>query len=154
MPPPVLHSLGADLIWWRTAGGMRTAASLFRGGDHVFEQSVHLVACLHDAHGRELARWQIALPQDLAVIFDSAAPGEWSRFPGIDGILALHLCTDLPPSPEALAHERLLASVDWRSPEGCLATLHSDQILSRRATQPQGFTEIVVTGRIPSTTRS
>lgn len=144
MPSPIQHSLGADLVWWRTAGGTRTVACLFWGGDHKFEQSVHLVACLHDAQGREIARWPVALPQDLPVILDSAAAGEWSRFPGIDGILALHLCTDQAPGLDALKHERLYPSVDWLSPDGHLTTLHSDQIASRHVTRPQRFTEIVV----------
>ena len=123
---------------------MRTVGSLFWGGEQVVEQAVHLVACLHDANGVERVRWRLPLLQDTPFFFDSAAQGEWSGFPGLDGILALHLCTDEPPLPQAMAHERLLTSVDWRSPDGRLATLHSDQILSRRVTQPQGFTEIVV----------
>ena len=144
MALPIPHSLGADLIWWRTANGMRTAACLYWGGDHAFDQAVHVVACLHDADGREQVRWKVPLPSDLPLIFDSAAPGEWDRFPGVDGVLALHLCTDDPPGPEAFKHQRLFPIVDWRAPDGHLSTLHSDQIISRHVTGPQSFTEIVV----------
>lgn len=144
MSRPVENSLGADLVWWRTSEGMRTVVCLYWGGDHAFDQPVHLTACLHGADGGELTRWRIALTQDLAVMFDSGTPGEWSPYLGIDGILALHLCTDEPPGPDALKHERLYPSIDWRAADGHLATLHSDQIISRHVTKPQGFTEIVV----------
>jgi hypothetical protein len=144
MPPPVPHSLGADLVWWRTSGGLRTVVCLFWGGDLAFTQPVHLTACLHNPQGREQVRWRIPLPPDAPVVLDSAAAGEWSAFAGSDAVLVLHLCTDDVPLPEAFQHERLYPIVDWRTPEGRLSTLHSDQIVSRRVTQPQGFTEIVV----------
>lgn len=144
MLTPVDNSLGADLIWWRTGDGNRTVACLYWGGDHAFNQSVHLMACLHGIDGDELARWRVPLPHDAPIFFDSDAQGAWSPFNGLDGILALHLCTDEMPGPEALRHERLYPTIDWRSKDGHLATLHSDQIVSRHVTAPQRFTEIVV----------
>jgi hypothetical protein len=85
------------------------------------------------------------LPSDHPVFIDSAAEGPWCRSQGIDGVLALYVCTESEPSAEALGrYNRLFPLIDWQLMDGRIATLHSDQTISRGRSGVQELTEIVV----------
>ncbi|HVZ48763.1 MAG TPA: hypothetical protein VG916_08275 [Gemmatimonadaceae bacterium] len=142
------HMLGADLVWWRTANGARTTATVSWGIYHDFPEAVRLRAMLFGADGSLRTSWDVTPRTDAPTVFDSAADGPWRRFPGEDGILALYACT--PGAPGAAARDRyyrLYTLVDWRSADGDLATLHSDQVVRRGRRRLQRFTEIVVLER-------
>jgi hypothetical protein len=142
------HILGADLVWWRTARGARTTATVAWGIYHEFPEAVYLRAMLFGADGSLRASWDVTPRTDAPTVFDSAADGPWRAFTGEDGILALYACT--PAAPGAAARERyfrLYTLLDWRSPDGDLATLHSDQVVRRGRRRLQRFTEIVVLER-------
>jgi hypothetical protein len=139
------HALGADLIWWRTADGMRTTASILWAECQAFPDQVHLQALLFDADGVVVASWKIPLIPGKPTFVDSAADGPWRRHAGKDGLLALYACTSSEPS--ALAREnynRLFPIVDWRAADGRVVTLHSDQVVQRGRQRLQRLTEIVV----------
>jgi len=43
------HAPGADLLWWRSAAGMRTVVSLLWGRTQSFKDALHLQSVLFDA---------------------------------------------------------------------------------------------------------
>lgn len=139
------HSLGADLVWWRSADGAATFVSLLWDQVQPFGDAVHLQARLHGDDGRLLAEWRIDLPPGQPVFIDSLADGPWNVARGRDGVLVLHACTTAPPSEAARQHyQRLFPLVDWQLADGRSATLHSDQSVRRGRDSVQRFTEIVV----------
>jgi len=145
MAPLPENVLGADLLWWRTSGGMRTVVTLLWGRVQPFVDEIHVRAILFDGQGQAVARWRIEPPLDLPVFIDSAAEGPWQQAPGIDGVLALYACTEAAPSAEARAkYNRLFPLLDWQLPDGRMATLHSDQVIRRGRNKVQRFTEIVI----------
>ena len=75
MAPLPENALGADLLWWRTSGGMRTVVTLLWGRVQPFVDEIHVRAILFDGQGQAVARWRIELPLDLPVFIDSAAEG-------------------------------------------------------------------------------
>lgn len=142
---PPEHALSADLVWWRGAHGMRTVVTLLWSSVQPFHDSVYLHAYLFDGDAREVADWRIPLAAGLPVFIDSAADGPWHRAANCDGVLALYACTKGPASSEARTrYNRLFPIVDWRRPDGRVATLHSDQVIRRARRTGQQFTEIVV----------
>lgn len=139
------NTLGADLLWWRTAGGMRTTATLLWSECQSFADPIHLQAVLFDAGGNEVASWPIDMQPDRPVFIDSAAAGPWRTLQGKDGLLAIHACTEGDPSREALErYNRLFPIIDWHAVDGRVVTLHSDQVLRRGRVTPQRLTEIVL----------
>jgi hypothetical protein len=142
---PPANALGADLIWWRTSDGMRTVVTVLWGRVQEFADAVHLQAVLFDAQGEPVEAWRIELPPDQPVFIDSAADGPWRRSRGADGVLALYVCTEGDPSAEARSrYNRLFPLLDWQLADGRVASLHSDQTISRNPGKVQEFTEIVV----------
>jgi hypothetical protein len=139
------NALGADLLWWRGANGMRTTTTLLWGECQVFADPIHLQALLFDADGRQVASWPIPVQPGRPVFIDSVSDGPWQPMQGKDGLLALYACTDGEPSAQAREHyNRLFPIVDWHATDGRVVTLHSDQVLRRGRTTPQKLTEIVV----------
>ncbi len=139
------NALGADLIWWRTANGMRTIANVFWAEAQAFPDPVHLQALLFDASGQAVRSWRIDLRRGEWIFVDSAADGPWRELDGQDGVLALYACTSVPPSRKAReAYNRLFPVVDWRTADGRIATLHSDQVVCRGRDRRQELTEVVV----------
>jgi len=140
---PPENSLGADLIWWRTSDGMRTVVTVLWNDYQPFDDLVHIEARLF-AGGRCCA-WRQPLIAGRVVVFDSQASGEWDASAGLDGVLALYACTEHEPSAAARKHfDRLYPFVDWIRPDGCIATLHSDQVLRHGSATRLQLTEIVV----------
>jgi hypothetical protein len=137
--------LGADLIWWRGSRGVRTTVTVAWGAYHHFPQSAHLEAFLFLGDGVPVAQWTMPLRADRPLVIDSADEGPWSAAPAADGLLVLYVCTDDPPGEEARKRfVRLYALVDWRSADGDLVTLHSDQVAYRGWRAHMRLTEIVV----------
>lgn len=138
-------TLGADLVWWRTAGGMRTVVSVLWGSYAAFPQDVVAQCILFDNAGAEAGNWRIALTRDKPLVIDSNSDGPWQAALVGDGILALYVCSVLPTLDESRNRfERLYTVVDWLSNAGDLATLHSDQVIRRGLSRTQRFTEIVI----------
>jgi hypothetical protein len=146
MTAPPANALGADLLWWRSAEGMRTTATVLWGECQTFSDPIHLQARLFDAEGDEVASWPIPVQPGKPIFIDSAATdGPWQTMQGKDGLLALCACTDSEPSPQAREnYNRLFPIVDWHAADGRVVTLHSDQVVKRGHTKTQKLTEIVV----------
>ncbi|MBC7603535.1 MAG: hypothetical protein H7255_12860 [Ramlibacter sp.] len=141
-------AVGTEYLWWRTEAGMRTTVALFKPGLHADSARTPIEAALFDREGRLVATWKFDLTPERACIIDSAAEGPWTTAKATDGVLALHVFEDTGPgSTQTASNTRLYPLVTWRRPDGRVASLHSDQCLSRGSSQPQRFTEIVVSER-------
>jgi hypothetical protein len=139
------NALAADLLWWRTAQGMRTTASLLWGRAQPFADALHIQARLFDGEGRLASSWRIPLRADEPVFIDSHADGPWRAAGNFDGVLALYACTEHEPSAEARASfNRFFPILDWRRDDGRSVSLHSDQVVRSGREATQRFTEIVV----------
>lgn len=125
---------------------MRTTVTFLWPDSPPPPAQAYVRALLFDTHGNVMADWRIAPVPGQPVMIDSGGDGPWRASIGRDGVLALYSCCDEPSSPEKLPHNgRLFPLIDWRSADGRIATLHSDQFNYLHGTaEPQRFTEIVV----------
>lgn len=124
---------------------MQTTVTLFSNVRDAPGCPVRLQAILFNQQGEVMASWQLQLHEQRPVYIDSASTGPWDIAKGQDGILALFSFMEQAASQdEKKLYRRLYPLVDWRRPDGRMASLHSDQIVRRGRDRLQRFTEIVV----------